>query len=425
MSRITALVYSLLYVLAWPAILVSLLRAPGKAYFGQRFGFALQPQLRRSVWLHASSVGEVALLEPLVAELQRRCPNTPLLITAFTATGIGTAQQRFSDHTVRAAPFDFRFIVRRFIRHYDPQLVVVVESEFWPGMFGATHSAGVPLMVLNGKMSERSLAVHLRTRLVAEALRCAAAVAVLDEVNARRMQRLGLSGDQIHVTGNMKYDLVAPNDDALNRAELGIAEDAFVVVAGSLHDGETSIVLDAVFEPDAISQETVLLAVPRYPDASQGIADAAAARGLRTCLRSAQLAGSTATDSEVIVVDTLGELRALYGIANAVFVGGSLAYRGSSKGGHNLMEPAICAVPVLFGPYNYSFADIAAELARRDGGRQVSDAAQMRAALLELVADSALAERMGAAARGVVLDGQGATAGNLALVFGQLEQGSH
>jgi 3-deoxy-D-manno-octulosonic-acid transferase len=422
MSRLIALVYVLVYSLALPAIVLRLLRSPGSARVWQRFGFGLPESIPECIWLHASSVGEVALLEPLVAALKDDNPRIHLLITAFTATGMATAENRFPEETVYVFPFDYRFSIKRYVRCFNPRLAIVVESEFWPAFLSEMASADIPVAVLNGKMSQRSMTLHSKTRFVAQAIRHVAVLAMQDESNAERIRRLGAISDRVYVTGNMKFDLVASGDRSLTRAELGIPDAAVVIVGGSLHDREDTVLLNAVFSPEPLAGSLVLLLAPRYTESAAAIAQAARQRGLRVITRTEMLESEkSGSEFDVCVVDTLGELRSLYRVADAVFVGGSLFDRGRSRGGHNLMEPAICGVPVLFGPYNYSFAQVATELERTAGGRLVRSSKELRAALAKICADPDFAARMGAAARAVVIAGQGATARNLELIRGLLE----
>jgi 3-deoxy-D-manno-octulosonic-acid transferase len=426
MSRLTALAYAIVYCLALPFIVLKLLRAPGDVLLRQRFGIDLPAATTGAIWLHASSVGEVALLEPVVAGLEQDYPDTPLLITAFTATGIASARQRFARHAVCAMPFDLRVIIRRYIRRFTPSLVIVFESEFWPGFLSAMRAAGTPVVIFNAKISERSVRAHSRTRFVAQALREVALIAAQDETNADRFKALDVSSSRIEVTGNMKFDLVSPAEGDLTRASIGIDDDATVIVGGSLHDGEADIILDAVFKPDRIVQSAVLLIAPRYIETAREIMGLATRRGLKAVLRSS-LRAASAGDSQfdVCIVDTLGELRSLYAIADAVFVGGSLFDRGSNRGGHNLMEPAICGIPVLFGPFNSSFAQVARDLVSQGGGMLVRTSGELRQALGTICGNAEKVAHMGAAARDVVLAGRGATARNLALIRRLLERGRH
>lgn len=425
MSRSLALVYFLCYCVAFPVIALRLLLSPGRVHLVQRFSFTLPRRSSASVWLHASSVGEVALLEPLVAEIEQTFPHLTLLITAFTSTGVATAMQRFPRHSVHPLPFDFGIAVRRYIRRVNPKLCVIVESEFWPRLLTELNAAQIAAVVVNAKMSERSTEAHLKTKFVSQALRGASLIAVQDEANAKRFVRLGLAESRLHVTGNMKFDLVTASLRTVTRAALGIAPDANVVVGGSLHENESEVFLDAVFVPDPVATQTVALIAPRYTETAAEVCSLARRRGLRAILKTDIDRQDQVAAFDVCVIDTFGELRSLYAIADAVFVGGSLFSRGASKGGHNLMEPAICGIPVLFGPFNYSFAQVARALELAGGGQTVHSGAALRAAFEMISADRDAAARMGEAARAVVLAGQGATARNVELIRPLLEQRSH
>jgi 3-deoxy-D-manno-octulosonic-acid transferase len=394
---------------------------PGRRDFARRFGVGLGPPLASCVWLHGSSAGEVAVLRPLVAALERDHADTPLVISAFTATGLATARKLFARHRVVPLPVDLSFVVARFLRCFNPRLLVVAESEFWPNLIGVSHARGIPTMLVNGKMSAKSFRVHARTRLIPRVLAKLAALAVQTEEHAERFEALGVAAPRLHVTGNMKYDLTQPSGTERGvelRAALGFAPADVVVIGGSLHDQEDEALLDAyVAARDAVA-DTALVIVPRYPADAEAVAQRAKARGLAVTRKTAVDSGAAAAPgkSGVLVVDTVGELGRLYGIADLAFVGGSLFYRGANKGGHNLMEPAIFGVPVLFGPYNFSFKETVDDLLAADAGRLVRDAAELRAAVVALVVDRDARRALGSRAQRVVDQGRGATARNYALL---------
>src|SRR5688572_11880927 len=173
----------------------------------QRFGLGLPQPLSSCVWLHGSSAGEVAVLRPLVAALERDHPGVPLLISAFTATGLEAARKLFAGHRVVPLPFDLSFVVARFLRHFNPRLLVIAESEFWPNLIEVARRRGVPVALVNGKMSAKSFRVHVRTRLIPRALAKLTLAAVQTEEHGRRLEALGVERRRLHVTGNMKYDL--------------------------------------------------------------------------------------------------------------------------------------------------------------------------------------------------------------------------
>jgi 3-deoxy-D-manno-octulosonic-acid transferase len=392
-----------------------------------RFGVGLEPQGRECIWLHGSSVGEVSLLRPLVALLERET-DLDLVISSYTPTGVAAARAAYPRHRVVVFPIDLSFVVRRFLKRLKPRLVIIVESELWPNFLLVTRRLGIATAVVNGKMSERSFTLHARTGLVARALRGVNILAVQTEEHARRFRALGVPEDAVHVTGNMKYDLATPRDEAdvraKLRAELGYRPDDIVLIGGSLHQGEDLVLLDAW---GALWNEGIrsrLNIVPRYPADAEEMARHVSAAGGEPVLKSALDRGAaTFGPNSVLIVDTIGQLTRLYSAADIAFVGGSLFYRGANKGGHNLMEPAIRGLPVLFGPYNFSFKETVDALLEAQGGVLVHDGKELRATLSVLLTDAAARARMGRAAKEIVLRGQGATARNHALIAALLEQG--
>ncbi|HUQ51952.1 MAG TPA: 3-deoxy-D-manno-octulosonic acid transferase [Gammaproteobacteria bacterium] len=390
--------------------------------FARRFGIGLGASLPSCIWLHGSSAGEVTVLRPLVAALEREHPDLPLVISAFTATGLETARKLFGKHRVVPLPFDLSFVVARCLRRFNPRLLVVAESEFWPNLIDVAHRRGVPAMLVNGKMSAKSFRVHARTRLIPRALEKLAVLAVQTEEHAQRLRALGVAAARLHVTGNMKYDLTPPRGGADQgrelRAALGFAAADVVVIGGSLHDQEDEALLDAYAAARAAVADTALVIVPRYPADAEAVEHRAKARGFTVTRKTAIDSGAARPPgkSGVLVVDTVGELARLYAIADLAFVGGSLFYRGANKGGHNLMEPAIFGVAVLFGPYNFSFKETVDDLLAADAGRLVRDAAELRAAVVALVEDRDGRRALGSRALRVVDQGRGATARNYALL---------
>jgi 3-deoxy-D-manno-octulosonic-acid transferase len=227
---------------------------------------------------------------------------------------------------------------------------------------------------------------------------------------------------RLHVTGNMKYDLTTAGADEQQgqhlRRVLGYTETDVVIVGGSLHDQEDEALLDAYGAARAATDAAALILVPRYPADAAAVEQRARARGYRTARKTAVDAGSDVAPGRdgVLIVDTVGELGRLYAAADLAFVGGSLFFRGSNKGGHNLMEPAILAVPVLFGPYNFSFKETVQDLLAADAGRLVRDAGELAAAIVTLATDRHGRRALGVRAQQVVRAGQGATVRNYALL---------
>jgi 3-deoxy-D-manno-octulosonic-acid transferase len=429
MSLLLDFGYLIGVVLGAPWLLYRVAKKRAWRGFMSRFGFRIGGPLEASIWLHGSSAGEVSLLKPLVAMLERDRPGVPLVVSTYTTTGFSAALKAYPRHRVVLFPFDFSFVVRRFLRHFDPRLVVIVESEYWPNFLLAARRRAVPVIVLNGKMSEKSRRAYARLGFISNLLRGLRLVAVQSAEHAERLESLGVPAERLRVTGNMKYDLASTPADAVERRslrnELRYADDDVVVIGGSLHPGEPEALLDA-YAALGDSQRAALILVPRYPADAAAVAQAAAARGHR-CVRKTAIGRGDAEPlgrAGVLIVDTVGELGRLYGAADVAFVGGSLFFRGSNKGGHNLMEPAIRGVPVTFGPYNFSFKDTVEDLLRNDAGILVRDADALGAALASLVGDAAERQRLGERGRQVVLRGQGATKRNYDLLLRVLSDDS-
>jgi len=392
-----------------------------------RLGVGLPPPATGSIWLHGASAGEISLLQSLVRRLEADFPEAPLVITAYSSTGFAAAKKTYPEHRVLFFPADLSFVVRRFLRRFDPRLAVIVESDFWPNFLLATQSRNIPVAVLNGKMSNRSYQLHLRTRLVPMLLRRVPIIAVQNEEYASRLLKLGVPAERVKVTGNMKYDLAGSADRAETagglREALGYSAEDIVIIGGSLHDRENDVLIES-FQLLAAAHENVsLIMVPRYPTDVRRIQDHLGEKGLHPVRKTEVDAAEKQAPGRngVLVVDTVGELRALYGVADIAFVGGSLFYRGSNKGGHNLIEPAVLGVPILFGPYNFSFKDTVQELLEADAGIEVADGAELEAALGELLTDGQKRLEMGRRAREVILKSQGVSDRNYELLAPLLE----
>jgi 3-deoxy-D-manno-octulosonic-acid transferase len=421
MSLLLDLLYLFALLLASPWILYRLTASRAWRLIPQRCGIGLAPQEQPCVWLHGSSVGEVGLLKPLIALFEREMPQMPLVISSYTQTGLAAARAAYPAHRVVVFPLDFSSVVKRFLRRLRPRLVIIVESEFWPNFLAVAEREGIPAAVVNGKMSAKSFALHRRTRFVARAIRALRLLAVQSEEHAARFRGLGVAAHAIRVTGNMKYDLTVPPPNDAGRAELraalGYATDAIIVIGGSLHAGEDAALLQSFDALPLGSARTALILVPRYPAEAEACARHVLETGRAAVLKSAIDRGAARPPGHdgVLIVDTVGQLGGLYAAADVAFVGGSLFYRGANKGGHNLMEPAIRGLPVLFGPYNFSFKDTVEDLLAAGAGVLVRDAAELDRALAAIVSDPARGE-IGERARAVVLRGQGATARNFALL---------
>jgi len=406
-----ALLACLLLLVPW---LVSAARdVRQRRLLGGRFG-RLPPgaPAGRPVWVHAVSVGEVKASRPLVRELQRRNPALPVVISTSTPTGLETALGAFPGLYVFHAPLDLAPVVRSVLRRLRPRLLVLMELEAWPALLAVADAEGVPRAVVNGRITEKSFRGYQRLSWWVPEFDRLDLVAAQDETYAERFASLGVPRARIHVTGNLKHEPVdgaSRGPDAALAAELGLDDGRPVFVAGSTHAGEDEAALEAWRAAGGAAAAHFVLVprhVTRVPDIRRMLERASAS----VALRSQSRPGRPAAD--VLLVDRMGELEALFALATVVFLGGSLV----PVGGHNVLEPAAAARPVLVGPHLES-CRAEAELLRRAGGlRVVADAGELGVALAELLADPAARGAMGAAARAAVAGLRGAAQADVALL---------
>jgi 3-deoxy-D-manno-octulosonic-acid transferase len=366
------------------------------------------------VWLHAVSVGEVQACAPLIRALRAAHPQLCVTVTTFTPTGAERARALFGAVAdVRYLPFDLPSAVRRFLDRVQPRLAVVLETELWPNLYSECARRGVPLVLANARLSQRSLARYLRLgSLFRDTLAHAAQVVAQAQEDAQRFRTLGSDPARTHVAGNIKFDFELPADIAARGALLRAqyAQQRPVWIAGSTHGGgEEAAVLAAHRQVRAKDPRALLVLAPRHPPRFAQVADALAAERM-TYVRRTQAQSSE--ECAVLLLDTLGELLDFYAAADVAFVGGSLV----PIGGHNLLEPAALGVPILTGPYNANGAEIAALLQASGAARQVTDAAALATAVGALFADPQLRARMGVAGSAVVAANRGAVQKLLALL---------
>lgn len=374
---------------------------------------------RPAIWFHGVSVGEVHLLRQVVRGFRERHPDWQVVVSATTDTGLAEARKHFAELTVLPYPFDFSWACRRAIRAAAPKAVVLAESELWPNFLRAANSAGVPVVVINGRMSPRTFRRYSRVARLARQLLFdrVAAFGMQSETFAANLLGLGVAAERVRVTGNVKYDGVFAERDNPKTSDLaqllGVLPDQPVWVAGSTHDPEERIVLSVYGRVRQRVPNLRLVIVPRAPERFDGVAGLIAAASEIPVRRSELTPGNPPPLGGVVLIDTLGELSAVWGLATIGFTGGSL---NKKRGGQSMIEPAGLAVPVLFGPHTWNFRDAVAGLLNSGGAIRVHDEAELEAAVVRLLEDPALRERMGAAARSFVLAQQGATARTLDLL---------
>ncbi len=360
------------------------------------------------LWLHAVSVGEVMAATPLARELLARRPDLPLLVSTVTDTGRAVAAQRLPAAKLVFFPLDFGWAVRSALARLAPRLVLLTETEIWPNFIRACGRRGVPVVLINGRISPRSFPryrlVGRPFRRVLEGIRLFCMQTAQD---AERILHLGAPADRVRVVGNLKYDLptLATGPDVAGvRAGLGLPPGRRLIAAGSTHRGEEELLLGALQELRRSRQDLCLLLAPRHPERLEEVERLLRRAGL-SWVRRSQLPARPLEGAAVILLDTMGELARLYAAATVVFIGGSLI----PHGGQNMLEPAAVGRPVLHGPHMGNFAEMR-DLFREAGAAiQVQDGIGLARELAALLDDPARAEAMGKAGRQIVEAHRGAT----------------
>ena len=349
----------LLYGLAWavlaPLAVVRLAwrarRQPGYLErLGERFGRYAPVPAGPRIWVHAVSVGETRAAAPLVEALARRYPGHRILVTHMTPTGRATGVELFGDRVERAwLPYDQAFAVRRFLAHFRPDFGILLETEIWPRLLHECAQAGIPVMLANARLSERSARRYARVpRLVRWAFSNLAGIAAQTQADAKRFVELGARAPA--VTGNVKFDLEVPEEmverGARFRARFGAGRPVWI--AGSTREGEEALLLDVLKEAPG---DTLLVIVPRHPQRFDDVAALAAQKGYAIARRSEE--GAVASDVRVVVGDSMGEMLAYYAAGDVVLMGGSFLPYGSQ----NLIEACALGRPVIVGPHTYNFEE--------------------------------------------------------------------
>jgi 3-deoxy-D-manno-octulosonic-acid transferase len=360
-----------------------------------------------AIWIHAVSVGEAMAARALVAPLKARLPGHRVFLSTTTATGQAIAREAAGADGVFYAPFDFRRSVRRTLDRLRPALLVLVETEIWPNLIHEAKLRGARVAMVNGRISPRSFPRYQRVRaLLSRVLAEVDLFLMQAEAHRSRLVAMGAPAQRVRVSGNLKYDSLAPPDPppALRRAlgQDGPAPPP-LLVAGSTMDGEEEAVLAAFAAVRRGHPQARLVLAPRRPERFAAAAEQAAASGMRVARRTA-LPADGWRDGDVLVLDTVGELAQVYALAAVVFVGGSLVPRG----GHNVLEPAVAGKPIVVGPHMENFQEIAAAFLAEGALVQVRDAAGLTGALVALFDDAARRAELGRRAREAVERDRGA-----------------
>lgn len=379
----------------------------------------------RCIWIHAVSVGEVNLLQPLITGLLDDDPATEIVISTSTETGFDLANNKYPQHSVFFCPMDFSWSVRETLRRIRPDLLILTELELWPNLILNTRAVGAKVMIANARLSESSYrGYRLVNFLIGPVLKSVNLIAAQNDKYANRFKMLGCENESVSTTGSIKFDNACfdrNTSGSTDLAKLLPAIRSFVFLAGSTQ-----------FEEDVLAVETYqhlveehpglqLILVPRHPDRSARLARYLDDRKLHHVLRSNGQAQNTRGDglrNPILIVDVIGELGAWWGTADVAYVGGSMG----SRGGQNMIEPAAFGIPVSFGPHTENFRHIVQQLLDANAAVVVSDQKELEAFVSRALNDRKWAQIMGEKARQLVSEQQGATRRTLDCIQGLMTQ---
>jgi 3-deoxy-D-manno-octulosonic-acid transferase len=375
---------------------------------------------RDVIWVHAVSVGEVLAATQLIRELKAALPGWVVAVSTTTETGQKLAMERLMASPVFYLPLDFRFTVRRYLRVLRPKMLVLMESELWPHLIGECAKGGIPVVVANARISDRSFPRYMRLRrLWRPFLQMISLFLAQSEETAERLVKIGAPAERVHVMGNLKYDVRAGSESALTemlRERLPVASKVFV--CGSTLEGEEQVLLEAWRAVLAAEPNAVMVLAPRHPDRFAGVAAMVAGSNFAWVRASEfRIRPDTVEAGSVFLLDTIGDLASIYGLAAVAFVGGSLV----AKGGHNPLEPAQFAVPVVMGPSFENFRDVVERMRAGDAIRIISPE-MLAETLIAMLRDADDAKVLGERGRAVFAAQAGATARTVQALVSLLQE---
>jgi len=373
-----------------------------------RLGFLKIPQLRRAIWIHAVSVGEVKAVENLVKRLRQQFPEKPLVVSTATTTG----QQLARDWGARVThtfyfPVDLPWCVRRAVNRVDPEMVIVAETEIWPNFLRACRARGIRVVMINGRISDKSFSRYrLARRWLRRVFEDYTIIGMQSETDRQRIEAIGADPRKVTVLGNLKYDAAASSGVVENALGAFLKTWGPLWIAASTMPGEDALVVDAFKQVLRSHPDLKLLIAPRHTDRFDSVAELVKGRNLQM-VRRTQLPAVAASleQATVLLLDTIGELATVFQYAAVVYMGGSLV----PTGGHNVLEPARHAKPIVFGPHMENFRDIARLFIDSNAAMRIDGSAQLAPAISQILADSEQASDLGRRALAIVRQNTGAT----------------
>jgi 3-deoxy-D-manno-octulosonic-acid transferase len=373
----------------------------------------------RPVWIHAVSVGEVMGTLPLIKKLKKEYPDIKIILSTVTSTGNYVASSRIKEADyIIYLPFDLTIIVKRVINIINPRLFIIFESEIWPNLLRCMGSKNIPIIILNGRISNRSYKKYmLFKRFFKKVLNNISFFCMQSHGDLKRIVGIGANENRVIVTGNIKYDQVEEeirgNDINRLKDSLGIDNNKIIFIAGSTHKDEEKIVIDVFNELRENYNNLLLILAPRHPERVKEVISIIERYGYKYIKRSDMLKGSRKENNvDIIVIDTVGELGKIYSIGDIIYVGGSLV----DFGGHNILEPAIYKKPVIFGPYMQNFEEISNNMKENFGGIEVKNRNDFTREVKRLLNNKDLRDKLGELAYKVIEKNRGVTERNMEVI---------
>jgi 3-deoxy-D-manno-octulosonic-acid transferase len=402
----------LLLVIGFPVLfLLVLSKRKYRQRIVRRLGFGLDnlpdtspSPAQKVIWIHALSIGEVTSALPLVKDLREQVKDVRIVFSATTRTGIAVAQKNirpFADCII-SSPLDLYFSVGRYIEKIQPDLFILVETDFWPNWITLLRRKGVPMLLVNGRISKKSFATYQRFHLFFTPLFSSfSLLSMQTDHDAARMAQLGIPAEKIITLGNLKYDTAGSDDKktVFNKSDLHLPPDSVIWLCGSTHRGEEEPLLAAFAEIRKEHDRLVLIIAPRDPDRAGELMKIVSGYGFPAARRSSP----DNRAFSVLILDTIGELTRCYRLAKVAFIGGSLV----PCGGHNPLEAAVYGVPVLFGPHMDDFQEISRDIVCRKAGKTVHSGEELSRVVQKLLRDETSHAAMGAAAMQLIRDNAG------------------
>jgi 3-deoxy-D-manno-octulosonic-acid transferase len=411
---LTYLLYNLFFIIlsffALPFFLLKTLFTKG-SFHRERWGY-YSPEVfqklggKPRIWFHAASVGEVRVALTLLGEMQKVYPRQGFVISTTTPQGRSLASQAHGVDVALLAPLDQPWVVRRTVKLIKPRLLLVAETELWPNLLKEVKRKGVPIILFNGRISRRSFRFYYPLRFFfSNVLNNFDALCLKSSADSERMMNLGAAPSTIHVTGDLKFHQInasAEADKERLRKELRLSQGEPILIAGSTHEGEEETILRVFKELQHDFSHLILILAPRHLQRTPRVESLLESQRVRWVRRT--MIGEERRPEEVILLDTIGELAAIYGLGTAIFVGGSFC----RVGGHNILEVLIHGKGVIFGPHMENVSDIAQLVVERGAGVQVNTPDELRKVLGRLIADPSLRKEMGLKGFALLQEHQGA-----------------